>query len=56
MTQEIYRYILTYYLGLWLDMKDIMVIFSQILSDPEYAGVLNETQKYAMGLHISSDK
>ena len=36
--------------------KDIMVIFSQTLSDPEHARVLKETQSYAAGLHMSSDK
>ena len=36
--------------------KDIMVIFSQTLSDPEHARVLKEAQLYAMGLHMSSDK
>ena len=39
-----------------LTWKDIMVVFSQILSDPEHARVLNEAQRYAMGLHMSSDK
>ena len=33
-----------------------MVIFSQILSDPEHARVLKEAHRYAMGLHMSSDK
>ena len=33
-----------------------MVIFSQILSDHEHARVLKEAQRYAMGLHMSSDK
>ena len=33
--------------------KDIMVIFSQTLSDPEYARVLKEVQRYATGLHMS---
>ena len=33
-----------------------MVIFSQILSDPEHARILKEAQRYAMGLHMSSDK
>ena len=32
-----------------------MVIFSQTLSDPEYARVLKEAQRYAMGLHMSSE-
>ena len=36
--------------------KDIMVIFSQTLSAPEHARVLKEAQRYAMGLHMSSDK
>ena len=39
-----------------LTWKDIMVIFSQTLSDPEHARVLKEAQRYATGLHISSDK
>ena len=33
-----------------------MVIFSQTLSDPEHARVLKEAQRYAMGLHMSTDK
>ena len=33
-----------------------MVIFSQILSDPEHARILKEAQRYAMGLHMSCDK
>ena len=36
--------------------KDIMVIFSQTLSDTEHARILKEAQRYAMGLHTSSDK
>ena len=36
--------------------KDIMVIFNQTLSDPEHARVLKEAQRYAMGLHMSSNK
>ena len=36
--------------------KDIMVIFSQTLSDPEHARVLKEAQMYAIGLHMPSDK
>ena len=36
--------------------KDVMVIFSQTLSDSEYARVLKEAQNYAMGLLMSSDK
>ena len=36
--------------------KDIMVIFSQTLSDSEYARVLKEAQSYATGLYMSSDK
>ena len=39
-----------------LTWKDIMVIFSRTLSDPEHARVLKEAQRYAMGLHMSSDK
>ena len=33
--------------------KDIMVIFSQSLSDPEYASVLKEAQRYVTGIHMS---
>ena len=33
-----------------------MVIFSQTLSDPEHTTVLKEAQRYAMRLHMSSDK
>ena len=33
-----------------------MVIFSQTLSAPEHARVLKEAQRYATGLHMSSDK
>ena len=33
-----------------------MVVFSQTLSDPEHARVLKEAQRYAMGLHMSSNK
>ena len=33
--------------------KDIVVIFSQTLSDPEYARVLKEAQRYVTGLHMS---
>ena len=39
-----------------LTWKDIMVIFSQTLSDPEYARVLKEAWRFATGLHMSSDK
>ena len=39
-----------------LTWKDIMVIFSQSLSDPEHTRVLKEAQKYATGLHMSSDR
>ena len=35
--------------------KDIMVIFSQTLSDSECARVLKEAWRYATGLHMSSD-
>ena len=34
--------------------KDIMVIFSQTLSDPEYASVLKEARRYDTGLHMPS--
>ena len=33
-----------------------MIIFSQALSDPEYARVLKEAQRYSTGLHMSTDK
>ena len=33
-----------------------MIIFSQTLSDPEYARDLKEARRYAMGLHMSTDK
>ena len=33
-----------------------MIIFSQTLPDPEYARVLKEAWRYAMGLHTSTDK
>ena len=39
-----------------LTWKDIMVIFSQTLSDPEHTRVLKEAQRYAMGLHMSTNK
>ena len=39
-----------------LTWKDIMVIFSPTLSDPEHTRVLKEAWSYAMGLHMSSNK
>ena len=39
-----------------LTWKDIMVIFSQTLSDPEHARVLKEVRRDATGLHMSSNK
>ena len=39
-----------------LTWKDIMVIFSQTLSNPEHTRVLKEAQRYATGLHMSSNK
>ena len=39
-----------------LTWKDIMVIFSQTLSDPEHTRVLKEAWRYATGLHMSSDR
>ena len=36
--------------------KDVMVISSQILSDPEHTRVLKEARRYAPGLHMSSDR
>ena len=58
-TNEPGKYIDTFqHITLAFDLmwKDIMVIFSQTLSDPEHARVLKEAQLYAMGLHMSSDK
>ena len=57
MTQGKYMDIFQYItLAFDLTWKDIMVIFSQTLSDPEHARVLKETQRYATGLHMSSNK
>ena len=39
-----------------LTWKDIMVIFSQTLSDPEHTRILKEAQRYATGFHMSSDR
>ena len=39
-----------------LTWKDIMVIFSQTSSDPECARVLKEARRYAMELHMLSNK
>ena len=36
--------------------KDIVVIFSQPLSDSEHASILKEARRYVTGLHMSSDK
>ena len=36
--------------------KDVMVIFSQTLSDLDHTRVLNKARRYAVGLHMSSDK
>ena len=36
--------------------KDIMVIFSQTLSNPQHSRVLKEARRYATGLHMSSDR
>lgn len=36
--------------------KDIVVRFNQSLSDPQYVRVLKEAQKYASGLHMSSNR
>ena len=33
-----------------------MVLFSLTLSDPDHARVLKEAPKYAIGLHMSSNK
>ena len=33
-----------------------MVIFSQILSDPEHTRALKEARRYETGLHLSSDR
>ena len=53
------KYIDTFqHITLVLDLtwKDIMVIFSQTLSDPEHARVLKEVRRDATGLHMSNDK
>ena len=58
-TNEPGKYIDTFqHITLAFDLmwKDIMVIFSQTLSDPEHARVLKEAQRYATGLHMSSNK
>ena len=39
-----------------LTWKDIMVIFSQTLSDPEHTRVLKEARRYVTGLHMSSGR
>ena len=39
-----------------LAWKDIMVIFSQTLSHPQFFRVLKEAWRYATGLHMSRDK
>ena len=39
-----------------LTWKDIMVIFSQTLSDPEHTRVLKQAWRYAMTLHMSNNK
>ena len=39
-----------------LTWKDIMVIFSQTLFDPEHPSVLNGAQTYVTRIHMSSDK
>ena len=36
--------------------KDILVLFSQTLSDPEHTRVLKDARRYATGLHMSSDR
>ena len=58
-TNEPGKYIDTFqHITLAFDLmwKDIMVIFSQTLSDPEHARVLKEAWRYATGFHISSNK
>ena len=58
-TNDLGKYIDTFqHITLAFDLmwKDIMVIFSQTLSDTEHARILKEAQRYAMGLHTSSDK
>ena len=53
------KYIDTYQhitLAFVLTWKDIMVIFSQTLSDPEHTRALKEARRYATGLHMSSDR
>ena len=56
MYRQIYRYISILCFGFLLMWKDIVVIFNQSLSDPQYVRVLQEAQKYASGLHMSSNK
>ena len=36
--------------------KDVMVIFTQTLSDLDHTKVLKKARRYAVGLHMSSDK
>ena len=58
-TNEPGKYIDTFqHITLAFDLmwKDIMVIFSQTLSDLEHTKVLKEAQRYAMGPHMSSDR
>ena len=58
-TDELAKYIDTFQhitLAFDLTWKDIMVIFSQTLSDPEHTRVLKEARRYATGLHMSSDR
>ena len=50
---DIFQHIMLAFALTW---KDIMVIFSQTLSDPEHTRVLMKAQRYATGLHMSSDK
>ena len=55
-SRQIYRYISILSFGFLLMCKDTMVIFNQSLSDPQYVRVLKEAQKYASGLHMSSNR
>ena len=56
MTQENINTFQHITLAFHLTWMDTMVIFSQTLSDPEHTRVLKEAQRYATGLHMSSDK
>ena len=58
-TNDLGKYIDTFqHITLPFDLtwKDIMVIFSQTLSDPEHTRVLNQAWRYAIRLHMSNNK